>query len=459
MIRRCVLVSLILMFVVAGIYAEGQQESVQKGDISMINWEGPVPMRERVSGPRYVLPEGWREATAGVNYITFTNSGSLEYDPAMDKNRKAFEELTGIEVRPMVVPESILHTKQAAILRAKSPRLDLLFMTTDTENYLDYVKAGWLEACDVLYNEAIIQDYPDAVIDYLEQDGHFWGFTYIISGDVLHYRKDSLRRAGYSQPPETWAELVEVAQKLTRDTNGDGEPDVYGMAYNVGERYATNRAFQSWAVTTGHDFVQNGRIVYYGPKTVRTLQFMADLRNRYEVAPPGVVTYGMTDVGKLMAAGSLGMGASMLMNWQHVKNSPQVWKQYGNTYLPKVNRSDPRRVSAGPSQYGVSTFSEKKAAAMLYLDYLRSMEAARNEWIMERNGRPNRNIWSMPGVMDVPFAAFVKEMNEYIEIPLFPNKAEIIEMLHPVVTDVVLGEKTADEGLKSLQETIDLLQE
>ena len=462
--KRIAIILLIILVPVAMVLAGGQKETgavEQIGDISKIQWDKPMSMRERVNGLEYVLPEGWEEATEGIEYITFTNSGSLEYDPAMAESMKIFEELTGIEARAMVVPESILHTKQAAILRAKSDRLDLVFMTTETENYIDYVKAGWLEPCDILWNEEIENDFPPAVLNALGHGGSYYAFMYICggAGDVLHFRKDLLAAAGYDRPPETFDELVEYAQALTQDTNGDGQIDVYGMAYNAGERYATNRCFNAWAVALGHEFVQNGRIVYNSPEAVQALQLMADMRNKYEVVPPGVNTYGTTDVGKLMAGGKLAMGTSMSMNWQFIENVPEVWKHYSMTHIPVPSKGAPHRIAGGPSMFGVSAYSKKKSAAMLYLDFLRSMQAARNEWLMERNGRANKNIWEMPGVMEVPFADFFRECNEYITIPVFENRQRIVEMLHGEVSDALLGEKTAQEALDSLQGAIDLLQD
>ena len=462
--KRTAIILLVMLVPAALVLAGGQRGSgavEQIGDISKIAWDKPMPMRDRVDGEKYVLPEGWEEATEGIEYITFTNSGALEYDPAMAESMKIFEELTGIEARAMVVPESILHTKQSAILRAESDRLDLVFMTTETENYIDYVKAGWLEPCDILWNDEIRNDFPQAVLDALEHDGSMYAFMYICggAGDVLHYRKDFLAAAGYDRPPETFEELVEYAQTLTKDTDGDGQIDVYGMAYNAGERYATNRCFNAWAVAMGHEFVQNGRIVYNSPEAVQALQLMVDMRNKYKVVPPGVNTYGTTDVGKLMAGGKLAMGTSMSMNWQFIQNVPEIWEQYSMTHIPLPSKGAPRRIAGGPSMFGVSAFSKKKAAAMLYLDFLRSMQAATNEWLMERNGRCNKNIWNMPGAMDVPFAEFFRDCNQYITIPVFENRQRIVEMLHAEVSDALLGKKTAQEALDSLQGAIDLLQD
>ena len=64
----------------------------------LIQWNSPKPINERISGTEYVLPDGWKEATAGVRKIKVSNFGALQHDPATVANAKKFSELTGIEV-------------------------------------------------------------------------------------------------------------------------------------------------------------------------------------------------------------------------------------------------------------------------------------------------------------------------------------------------------------------------
>ena len=43
---------------------------------------------------------------------------------------------------------------------------------------------------------------------------------------VLYYN-DMFEEAG-PEVPKTWDEWKDAAEKLTKDTDGDGEPDIYG---------------------------------------------------------------------------------------------------------------------------------------------------------------------------------------------------------------------------------------
>lgn len=58
------------------------------------------------------------------------------------------------------------------------------------------------------------------------------------STGLLFYNKDLLDAAGIEAPGEspedrwTWEKLVAEAEKVTADTNGDGQTDVFGFTFD-----------------------------------------------------------------------------------------------------------------------------------------------------------------------------------------------------------------------------------
>ena len=52
-----------------------------------------------------------------------------------------------------------------------------------------------------------------------------------ISSLVVYYNKDLFKEAGVAEPKEGWKwdDMVAAAKKLTKDSNGDGKTDVYGL--------------------------------------------------------------------------------------------------------------------------------------------------------------------------------------------------------------------------------------
>ena len=50
-------------------------------------------------------------------------------------------------------------------------------------------------------------------------DGKVWGVPWYADAGLLYYRQDLLEQAGFSEPPKTWEDLKEQAQKAARDTD------------------------------------------------------------------------------------------------------------------------------------------------------------------------------------------------------------------------------------------------
>jgi multiple sugar transport system substrate-binding protein len=105
---------------------------------------------------------------------------------------------------------------------------------------LNYRFYGQFAARDVLEpiqgrledSDAFEEDdfYPQA-LEAFRRDGELICLPQNISSLVVYYNRDLFRRAGVPEPKPgwTWEEMVEKAIKLTRDKDGDGNIDEYGL--------------------------------------------------------------------------------------------------------------------------------------------------------------------------------------------------------------------------------------
>jgi multiple sugar transport system substrate-binding protein len=103
-----------------------------------------------------------------------------------------------------------------------------------------------------------------------------WSFPFNKSVRALYYNKQLFAEAGLDpeRPPATWEEYYEAARRITRDTNGDGRPDIWGTAGQI----------NAW--TFGNMLLQNGGrfldpetdiVAFDGPEGVGALKFMKRL--------------------------------------------------------------------------------------------------------------------------------------------------------------------------------------
>jgi multiple sugar transport system substrate-binding protein len=107
---------------------------------------------------------------------------------------------------------------------------------------------------------------------------------------VLVYNKDMFKAAGLdpNKPPKTIDELIADAKKLTKDTNGDGIPEVYGLGMFFGPSRATNELYFSpllWGSKTDTWDPVTKKASFASPAGIKAAQFFRDLVYTYKVTP------------------------------------------------------------------------------------------------------------------------------------------------------------------------------
>lgn len=69
-----------------------------------------------------------------------------------------------------------------------------------------------------------------SVLDSATYKGKLWGIPIYGNPYALFCNRSLFDAAGIKNPPATWEETVDIARQCTRDTNGDGKPDVFGYS-------------------------------------------------------------------------------------------------------------------------------------------------------------------------------------------------------------------------------------
>lgn len=132
----------------------------------------------------------------------------------------------------------------------------------------------------------------DNYLSGLLQPGQVAGVQYLLPKDyttlAVYYNKRLFDMAGVPYPAANWdwQDLLETAQALTQDADGDGTPEVWGLQLPG----AWTSGFEYWVATAGGQLIsQNGKsFVGYmdSPAVVSAAEFYRDLYGRYQVAPP-----------------------------------------------------------------------------------------------------------------------------------------------------------------------------
>ena len=71
--------------------------------------------------------------------------------------------------------------------------------------------------------------FPSGLFDPVRFGGKTWAIPWRTEHLMLACNWPLFEEAGISRPPQTWDEFTSYAQRLTKDTNGDGKTDQWGV--------------------------------------------------------------------------------------------------------------------------------------------------------------------------------------------------------------------------------------
>ncbi|MBN1400150.1 MAG: sugar ABC transporter substrate-binding protein [Anaerolineae bacterium] len=146
----------------------------------------------------------------------------------------------------------------------------------------------------------------------LFEPGMFDAKLYLLPKDfsplAIFYNKALFDQFGVPYPQDGWSwdDLLQTAQALTQDTDGDGKTDVWGIQLPA----SWTAGFEYWVAAAGGRLVSEDgqRFVGYidSPEVQRALAFYASLYHEHKVAPPpadlNLLGGGNTEFGNGQAA-------------------------------------------------------------------------------------------------------------------------------------------------------------
>ncbi|AJY75131.1 extracellular solute-binding protein [Paenibacillus beijingensis] len=242
------------------------------------------------SAPAETAASEQKDASAsasGVTEISFVSYSN--YEKPLKKVIEAFEAghpdvKVKLELNPFAQMMETIEIKMGS----KSKDMDLLFV--DSPLVMNYAVKGYLEPLDKLLPEGAKQTWVQSAVDAASYQNQLMAAPMNNSSQVMYYNKDLFQKAGVPFPDEdkrmTWEEVRDLAKKLTQDTNGDGQNDLFGFSFDQ-----VGRAYQLLALSEGlgAKMISEDGMVSSGytnsPEAVKAFQFYADLFNKDKVSP------------------------------------------------------------------------------------------------------------------------------------------------------------------------------
>jgi multiple sugar transport system substrate-binding protein len=278
-----------------------------------------------------------------------------------------------------------------------------------------------------------------------------------ISSLVVYYNKDLLRQAGVAAPKEgwTWDDLVAAAKKLTKDSNGDGKAEVYGLGVE-----ASLIRIAPFVWSNGAELVDNEEkpttFALDTPEAKQAMKLFFELRGVHKVVP-GEEEVEAEDDETRFQNGRMAMVLSSRrstptfrtitkFDWD-VAALPQHQEQAG------ILHSD---------AYCMTKASDNKEAAWSFMEYALGPEGAP---IVAKSGRTVPSLKEVaesdafldPSAKPANSKVFLDTIPVIQQVPSISTWPEIEDASEPILEEGLYGGESTSEVVRELKAKTDPL--
>lgn len=318
-----------------------------------------------------------------------------------------------------------------------------------------YVSQDLVEPLNPYMNHPEFGYSEDDVMDIMEAfryDG-VWNDTYFAlpfnkSGQRLYYNEDMLNEAGI-EVPKTWQELEEAARVLTKDTNGNGQNDIYGLVLQ--NNVATDIAPWVWQTGGEHMSDEADTIFFDSENTKEAVSFISGLIDQDIARLAG--EDGRSNIP--FEQGRAAMTIASTSRIPSIRDNIVPGTNWGIAPLPSHKEDVQLYFGTNVTMFNTPS-PEEKLAAFMYLKYLINTENAAY-WAMNTGYLPIRY-----SVLEMDeFKTFAK--NNPIDVAALEGiengrqgermigAMSALDILDEELQQLFYGEKTIEEALADAQ--------
>ncbi|MFO1038266.1 MAG: sugar ABC transporter substrate-binding protein [Geminicoccaceae bacterium] len=372
-----------------------------------------------------------------------------------------FTQKTGIDVQVEVVNYAEMHTKLVPQLVAPTGSYDVIVV--DFYWVGEFTKAGWLQPLDDRIKADGIDTsvYVPALMDLV---GRVNGTTYMLPfynyAMGLTYRKDMLEdpkekeafKAKYGidlKVPTSWDEYEKQVEFFTRDTDGDGKADFYGV---VNQGLRPDPIAMEWS---NYLFANGGR--YYGDSWVPELtsdaavKAVEDYRNGVQkFGPVGSASFSFDEAFNVAAQGKAYSYITYNM-FRPVYDDPKSSSVVGKMEITPV----PGGGLNGAWGWAIPKSSPDPEAAWTFIKFIESPEITKKRAML--GGAPTRfDVFADPE-LNAKYSYF-PQLKALLEtshnFPVFTYTPQFVEVLGRELSLAVTDEKPAKDALQTANDEL-----
>ena len=249
-----------------------------------------------------------------------------------------------------------------------------------------------------------------------------------------------------SKPPDTDSELIALGEKFTRDLDGDGKIDQYGLVWNYTEPFfyvPFLSGFGGWVMN------DSGAPTLDTQSNIEGLQFIKDLRDKYKIIP-AEADYNVADA--LFKDGKAAMIINGDWSWSGYR---KAGIDIGIAPLPKITKTGlwcAPMISPKGYSINVNVPKEKLPIVTKFLQFIMQPDIEL-QTAKALNTMPTRSVlYHDPFVEnDDILANSEKQIERGKPMPIVPELRAIWDAMRPSYQAVLGGVITPEQAAHNMQ--------
>lgn len=319
-----------------------------------------------------------------------------------------------------------------------------------------FVELGAIEPVDEYWNNSSISAEIDPTLhESMEYENRLWSVPFATNNVGIFYRPSLFKAAGVEQLPTNWTELRATAKQLTRDTNGDGEIDRYGMLLPLGKGEWTVFTWLPFMWSAGGELQSdNGAITINNSGAIAALKLWQDL------IQSGSAILSSPERGYELdnfMTGKVAMQLTGPWTMGQLASRPDI--DYGVMPIPADLRN--ATATGGENLFMMKGNPRHYQAAWQFMEYVLSQEF-QTEWALNTGYLPvNLKSRQQASYQDYlkksPATQVFLEQTKYARPrPIIPEYNQISENLGRAIESVLLNKSQPQLALKTAQDRLNL---
>ncbi|HUF11120.1 MAG TPA: ABC transporter substrate-binding protein, partial [Rhodothermales bacterium] len=340
-------------------------------------------------------------------------------------------------------------------------------MTGHANYAAEFGESGYFKPIDEYADfEEVKSWFLPNIMESTKYKGRYYGVPFNALAFVLVLNKDLFDAEGLS-PPRTWSEFRDAARRLTKDLDGDGSIDQWGLVLLGGDKAAFSYRMAPFIYKAGGDILSDDlkTAVFDSPEAVSAVRLFADMYQVDRSITPGFLAYTLSEMNDLFCSNRVAM--SIEGPWlRSMVDEKSPGKQFYTVPVPVPDHLIHTYETAPTLQdmvmFSINSKSPHPEAAWEFIKFVRSEDADMSWATRSLGGLPTTlaALNSPAAVENIDgFSVLFHELQNARPWPPHPKIIPIaLNVLAPYGQKAIVGDLTPEEAMhRAVKEANDLL--